>query len=113
MASSLQSLSIQSTLKRHSNERRSTRRNHLYAILDTSNKEIYKIGITSTGLTKDGVPKRAQYQCNQLNTLEPDRFKPVLLIKDLPNRQIALLIEVLFVELYKKLQGDLPGNRRF
>ena len=99
--------------KPHGNSKNSRRKNTLYMIFDLFLKRVFKYGITSDKLDKNGKPKRAKIQTKELNrAVGYDRFKIIVLITNIPGRRIAEIFEKIYVRLYKRKHGkEPPGNR--
>ena len=97
----------------HGNDKRSRRSNVLYMIFDLFLKRVFKYGITSDKLDKDGKPKRPKIQAKELNrAVGYNRFKVIVLLINIPGRRIAELLEKIYIRLHKRKHGkEPPGNQ--
>jgi hypothetical protein len=100
----------------HGNSKRSSRPQHLYAIIDTHDMSIYKYGISGIPLNKNGTSARANLQVGVLNSLPSNRgrYKATIMMQGIPGRAAALSLEYAFVYGYAAINNGRkpPGNRR-
>jgi RHS repeat-associated protein len=103
----------------HANSRTSTSPNHVYMIVDTQTGTVHKYGISGRPLNQNGTSNRANVQVNRLNQTSPNRYRAVVLHRNVPGRAAALSIEQGLVDSYARtrerrghpFEGP-AGNRR-
>ena len=88
---------------------------HLYEIVDKMNDDVFKYGISSDPIGKDGMSDRMRKQVHLLNRVDEWlRFFARILIRDIPGKQAARILEGEHIRQYEKLHGHKPrGNLRY
>lgn len=101
-------------MKMHGNNNKSDLPQHLYAIDDMQEKEVFKYGISDDPIEPDGLSKRAREQRDYLNLVVSFvRFVARILIKNIPTREEAKRIEGEHIERFEEEYGRMPrGNRK-
>ncbi|MEQ1744094.1 MAG: hypothetical protein ABMA02_01600 [Saprospiraceae bacterium] len=97
----------------HGNSKRSDRSNHLYGTYDEQPDALFKYGISSGKIGKDGMSKRMRYQVDFLN-LAAGFLKYIarILVRNISGRKEAERIEQEYIDAYKNEHGANPrGNR--
>lgn len=85
---------------------------HLYEIVDKKNDKVFKYGISSRELNKDGSSPRANEQVNLFNRLAGwGRYFANILLVGIIGRKKAEEIEEDYIEKFKDKNGSRPdGN---
>ncbi len=85
---------------------------HLYEIVDKVDNDIFKYGISSDPIEKDGLSKRMRVQVRLANLIDNwARFFARIILHDLPGRREAKRIESEYINAYKSKNGRRPrGN---
>lgn len=98
----------------HGNSRNNTKPHHLYAIYDKQKDGLFKYGISHNTVDADGLSDRMRNQINFLNlAVDWQRYFGVILIRNIPNRTLALEIEDQHIKAYEEKFGQKPkGNLR-
>ena len=98
----------------HGNSHENFRPHHLYAIDDTEEKNIYKLGVSYKPIGEDGLSSRIRDQVNLFNNIVGwVRFVARIIIKGINGKKRAEEIEKEHVEAYLKKYGKKPrGNRQ-
>ena len=98
----------------HGNSRNNTKLHHLYAIYDKEKDDLFKYGISHDPIDADALSDRMRNQINFLNlAVDWQRYFGVILIRNIPNRVLALEIEEQFIKAYEEKFGQKPkGNLR-
>lgn len=100
--------------KKHRNALDSEEPQHLYAIHDRKRRDIYKYGISSDPIGKDGLSDRVRDQVKLFNLIAGwARFFAEIILRAIPGRKKALQIEDEYIERYRQKHGHKPrGNRK-
>ena len=98
----------------HGNSRKNTKPHHLYAIFDKEKDDLFKYGISHDPIDADGLSDRMRNQINFLNlAVDWQRYFGVILIRNIPNRLLAIEIEAQHINAHKAKFGQKPkGNLR-
>jgi hypothetical protein len=98
----------------HRNSNENMDPHHLYEIVDTTDNDIFKYGVSWETIDKDGLSSRARSQIAYLNRLyEWVRFFGRILITDIAGKKAAKEIESKFIKDYELKHGRKPkGNVR-
>ena len=101
-------------MKLHGNKNESDLPQHLYAIDDLQEKEVFKFGISDDPIESDNLSKRARDQRDYLNLVVGIlRFAARILMVNIPTRRAAKDIEDAHIEQFKQANGRMPsGNKR-
>lgn len=85
---------------------------HLYEIIDKVDNDVFKYGISSDPIDKDGLSKRIRVQVKLANLLDGwARFFGRIILTDIPDRRDAKRMEKEYIRLYKEKNGRRPrGN---
>lgn len=101
-------------MKLHGNHNKSDLPQHLYAIDDLQEKEVFKYGISDDPIGPDNLSKRARDQRDYLNLVVGAlRFAARILMFNIPTRDEAKSIEDAHIDAFERENGRMPrGNRR-
>lgn len=85
---------------------------HLYEIVDKTDNDIFKYGISCDPIGKDGMSKRMRVQLTFANLIDKwTRFFARIIIHDIKGRKEAKRLESEHIQAYKKKHGQRPrGN---
>lgn len=99
-------------MQEHGNSNQNDKPHHLYEIVDKTDSDTVKYGISADELTSDGFSPRAERQVKNLNIFVGWlRFFSRILLIEIPGRVKAKEIEDQFIEEYTKANGKKPrGN---
>lgn len=87
---------------------------HLYEIIDSTDDDVVKYGISAGKIDKNGYSDRMRQQVNFVNIFVGwARFFARIVLKGIPRRKKAEEIETTYIEAYRKKHGAKPrGNRK-
>jgi len=96
----------------HGNEKRNPKPHHLYEIRDKFDGSLYKYGISAEPIDEYGYSHRMRRQIDIGNSFVGwQRFYAKILIRNIPGRAKAEIIEQQFIDAYVEKFGELPrGN---
>ncbi len=96
----------------HGNKTENPLPHHLYEIIDKTDNSVYKYGISADEIDEDGYSLRLRNQVKIGNSfVDWLRFFGRILIRNIPGRKKAKVIENEFIEAYKDKTGEHPrGN---
>lgn len=99
--------------KPHGNSNKNDNDHHLYEIWDSKEEKVYKYGISNDPVEDDGLSKRVRNQLTLFNNLVNwMRFVGRILIRNIPGRKKARVLEDEYIKVYKEKYGEKPrGNR--
>lgn len=85
---------------------------HLYEIVDKTDNDVFKYGISCDPIGKDGLSKRMRVQLRLANLIDDwARFFSRIILFDIPGRKEAKRIESEHIRAYKEKNGRRPrGN---
>lgn len=85
---------------------------HLYEIIDRIDESVFKYGISSKPIDKDGTSSRMREQVNLLNRIDKwNRFYARIILSDIEGKKEARLLEISFIKEYEQKYKDKPrGN---
>jgi len=97
----------------HGNSNKNNKLHHLYEIRDSTDDDVFKFGISHDPIDEDGLSERCREQVDFLNLgVKWLRFFGRILIRNIPGRIEAKLIEREHIKAYKSKHGRNPrGNR--
>lgn len=98
----------------HRNSHQNKRPHHLYEVYDEQEEEVFKYGISSDPIDEDGQSARMKRQVDLLNlAVGWVRYIARILLRGIPGRKAAELIEDEFINTFEEKHGRLPrGNLR-
>jgi len=98
----------------HRNSHENQQPHHLYSIQDKKEGEVFKYGISSDPIEKDGLSKRIRRQLKNLNLGAGWlRYFGRILLENIPGRKRAEEIEDDHIDAFEKEHGRMPrGNLR-
>lgn len=98
----------------HRNSHENREPHHLYEIHDKEEEEVFKYGVSSDPIDKDGLSRRIRKQLRILNLGAGWlRYFARIILKGIPGRKRAEEIEDEYVEAFEKEKGRMPrGNLR-
>ena len=96
----------------HGNSNENLEEHHLYEIIDKTENDVYKYGISFEELEKDGSSPRANRQVDLFNRVVGFiRFASKVLITGISGRRKARELEEQFIDDYRFKNGRRPrGN---
>lgn len=85
---------------------------HLYEIIDKTDNDVFKYGISCDPIGKDGLSKRVRVQVKFANLIDEwARFFGRIIMFDIPGRREAKRIEREYIREYQEKHGRKPrGN---
>jgi URI fold toxin 2 len=98
----------------HGNSKLNDNPHHLYEIFDKEEDTVFKYGISTEPIGKDGLCKRMRLQLKMMNLVAGwKRFTVQILLFDIPDRIQAREIEDEHINAYRIKFGQKPkGNLR-
>lgn len=96
----------------HGNEKKNPKSHHLYEIRDKLDGSLYKYGISAEPINEKGYSKRMIRQVDIGNSYVGwQRFYATILVRNIPGREKAAIIEKQFIDAYQSKYGINPrGN---
>ena len=96
----------------HKNALSNDEPHHLYEIVDKTDNDTFKFGISGDPIEEDGLSRRVRRQVNLLNLVDNwARFFARILVFDIQGRKEAARIEKEYIQNYKTKYGRKPrGN---
>lgn len=96
----------------HGNSLENDKPHHLYQIEDTTEKDIFKYGISNEPIGEDGLSSRVRKQINFMNLVVGFvRFVGKILVLDIAGRKAAKELEDQYIDVYFEEKGKYPkGN---
>lgn len=96
----------------HGNKNSNPKPHHLYEIRDKLDSSLYKYGISAELIEENGYSSRMRRQVDIGNSFVGwQRFYAKILIRNIPGRENARIIEQQFIDAYVEKFGELPrGN---
>ncbi|MFZ4633588.1 MAG: hypothetical protein ACOYNO_05205 [Saprospiraceae bacterium] len=101
-------------MSNHGNSKKNSNPQHLYAIYDKKENEVFKYGISDKPIDEDGLSNRIREQVTFLNHINGWlRFFAKILLFDIPGKAKASEIETEYIDAFFDEHGRYPtGNRR-
>ncbi|MEL7220810.1 MAG: hypothetical protein AAGJ93_05785 [Bacteroidota bacterium] len=98
----------------HRNSHQNQEPHHLYEFFDQQENEVFKYGISSDPIEEDGLSRRMRRQQDIFNLAAGwFRYLVKILIKNIPGRKAAEILEDEHLDAFEKENSRLPrGNRR-
>ncbi|NBC07989.1 MAG: hypothetical protein GVY26_12420 [Bacteroidetes bacterium] len=98
----------------HGNSKRNPKPHHLYEIIDSIDEDVVKYGISAEDINEEGYSNRMRKQVDFVNTfIGWARFFARIILRNIPGRDQAEIIENEYIEAYKEKHGKRPrGNRK-
>lgn len=98
----------------HGNAKNNPNLHHLCDIYRKSDRDTFKYGISANPIEEDGYSVRVRDQVAEMNlAAEYDKFGAEILMKDIPGRTEAHLLELEYIDAYFEKYGRNPTENKY